>query len=161
MVFFMTRDANLGDLDFIQTLSENAFADRGSYGRIIRYLVQRGLNKPTYNKTVVEAIIDDSQQLGFGIIEFRAERESYIPAIAVNPESYRSGIGRRLLTRLVELSRERDDSRVTLHVARDSPAHDMFAKFGFKQLPGGGFKYPTGVEAIKMSLDLELPPLLL
>ena len=149
----MIRDANLGDLDFIQTLSENAFADRGSYGPTICNLVQFGLDNPT-TKTVVEAMIDDSQQLGFGIIQFQGNKESYIPAIAVIPDSYRRGIGGRLLTRLVELSREHGDKKVTLYVAPDSPAHGMFTQFGFTQVAGGGFTYPTGVTAIKMSFAL-------
>ncbi len=153
MVFFMTRDANLGDLDFIQTLSENAFADRGSYGLIIRNIVQCGLNDTITYKTVVEAVIDDSQQLGFGIIQFPGNGESYIPAIAVIPDSYRRGIGGRLLTRLVELSREHGDKKVTLHVDPKSPAHGMFTQFGFTQVPGG-FAYPAGVMAIKMSFAL-------
>ena len=149
----MIRDANLGDLDFIQTLSENAFADRGSYGPTIRTIVQSGLDDKK-TKTVVEEMIDDSQQLGFGIIQFPGNGESYIPAIAVIPDSYRRGIGRRLLTRLVELSREHGDKKVTLHVAPDSPAHGMFTQFGFTQVPGGGFTYPAGVMAIKMSFAL-------
>lgn len=149
----MTRDANRGDLDFIQTLSGNAFADRGPYGPIIRNIVQCGLNDTTTYKTVVEAMIDDSQQLGFGIIQFLGNGESYIPAIAVIPDSYRRGLGRRLLTRLVELSREHGDKKVTLHVDPISPAHGMFTHFGFEQVPGG-FPYPAGVMAIKMSFAL-------
>ncbi len=151
----MTRDANRGDLDFIQTLSGNAFADRGHYGPIIRNIVQCGLDDTT-TKTVVEAVIDDSQQLGFGIIQFPqfpGNGESYIPAIAVIPDSYRRGIGRRLLTHLVELSREHGDMKVTLHVDPISPAHGMFTQFGFTQVPGG-FAYPAGVMAIKMSFAL-------
>ena len=40
------------------------------------------------------------------------------------------------------------------NVAPDSPAHGMFTQFGFTQVPGGGFTYPAGVMAIKMSFAL-------
>lgn len=152
---FITRDANEGDLDFIETLSQNAFADRGSYGPIIRNIVQCGLNDTKTYKTVVAERIDDSQQLGFGVIQLKESKvkESYIPAIAVIPVFYRGGIGRRLLKRLVELSQEHGDMKVTLHVDPNSPAHGMFTQFGFAQVPGG-FQYPAGVLAISMRLDL-------
>jgi ribosomal-protein-alanine N-acetyltransferase len=83
--------------------------------------------------------------------------EAHIVAIATHPEYRRRGIGERLLSRALELAREREARAVTLEVrVSNLPAQRLYEKFGFRRV-GVRRRYytDTGEDAIIMTT----PPL--
>jgi ribosomal-protein-alanine N-acetyltransferase len=82
-----------------------------------------------------------------------------VMTIGVDPAVQRHGVGRQLLTALIERSRKVKAEAVLLEVRVDnSPAIEMYRDFGFEVL-GVRKRYyqPEDVDAYTMRLDLAVP----
>lgn len=73
----------------------------------------------------------DGELIGYGGMMF-VDGEAHITNIAVDPRQHRKGIGRHLLTHLVETAIERSCSSMTLEVrVGNTAAIEMYRRFGF------------------------------
>ncbi len=80
--------------------------------------------------------------------------EFHITNIAVEPEYQQQGFGRRLLHRLLATARERGMRRATLEVrANNTPAQNLYKKFGFRPVGIRKRYYDDGEDALIMWLD--------
>ncbi len=60
--------------------------------------------------------------------------EAHISTLAVHPDRRRRGLGRRLLSHLIDISLERHIARVTLEVREaNSAARALYGEFGFQE----------------------------
>jgi ribosomal-protein-alanine N-acetyltransferase len=82
--------------------------------------------------------------------------EAFVQTIAVRRERQRSGIGRALLTELLEEAGRRGERHVMLEVrANDERAQRMYARAGFEPIGRRPRYYqPSGVDAVVMRAEL-------
>ena len=98
------------------------------------------------------------QVLGYGGMQVVLD-EGYITNIACDPAQRRKGVGRRILTALVDEAKRRELSFLTLEVRRSNlPAQGLYASFGFEQTGVRPRYYEKPTEdALLMTLWLKPP----
>ena len=75
--------------------------------------------------------VDETNMLGLGMLGVRDDR-SWITRLGVLPSGRRRGVGNAIMNALVQKSSERGIDAIWLEViAGNTPAHNMFRKFGF------------------------------
>jgi ribosomal protein S18 acetylase RimI-like enzyme len=130
------RPMQADDYDFVVTLSSDVF---GAYTWDPVASTLGMLDEPDAAAAVAEL---DREPLGFVIVQFeRFKRDmgpwkrpvlAHLDAIAVRPELFGRGIGRRLLTHAEELARLRGAVSLSLLTARNNTrARTLFASSGF------------------------------
>lgn len=94
--------------------------------------------------------------LGYGGIWYDGA-DAEIMTIGVAKKAQRAGIGRALLTALIDAAVQQGARRMLLEVRVDNePAKQMYQRFGFKPMGLRRHYYqPEDVDALTMSLDLE------
>lgn len=83
---------------------------------------------------------------------------SDVQTIAINPEFQGQGLGRKLLTLLVETAKQRNALDVMLEVRFDNPtAISLYKSMGFITIHRRVGYYKGGVDALIMRLQLDAP----
>ena len=83
---------------------------------------------------------------------------SDVQTIAINPEFQGQGLGRKLLTLLVETAKQRNALDVMLEVRFDNPtAISLYESMGFITIHRRVGYYKGGVDALIMRLQLDAP----
>jgi ribosomal-protein-alanine N-acetyltransferase len=87
-----------------------------------------------------------------GLLAPRGAKEGDIQTIAVAPEARRRGLGRVLMTSLLNEARRRGAREIFLEVRADNPgAEALYASLGFERLGvRPGYYQPDNVDAIVM-----------
>jgi ribosomal-protein-alanine N-acetyltransferase len=87
-----------------------------------------------------------------GLLAPRGAKEGDIQTIAVAPEARRRGLGRVLMTSLLNEARRRGAREIFLEVRADNPgAEELYASLGFERLGvRPGYYQPDNVDAIVM-----------
>ncbi|MDQ1681404.1 MAG: [ribosomal protein S18]-alanine N-acetyltransferase [Frankiaceae bacterium] len=82
--------------------------------------------------------------------------EAFVQTIAVRRDRQRAGLGRELLTALLDEARRRGERHVMLEVrATDERAQRMYARAGFEAIGRRAAYYqPSGVDAVVMRAEL-------
>jgi ribosomal-protein-alanine N-acetyltransferase len=82
--------------------------------------------------------------------------EAFVQTIAVRRDRQHAGLGRELLTELLDEARRRGERHVLLEVrATDERAQRMYARAGFEPIGRRAAYYqPSGVDAIVMRAEL-------
>lgn len=81
--------------------------------------------------------------VGFAAVEPRADGESELDALFVDPTKQRRGIGRSLLERCVEFARAQGSG--ALHVVGNPHAQDFYIACGFKVIGTTETRFGTGL----------------
>ncbi|CAD6004283.1 ribosomal protein S18-alanine N-acetyltransferase [Agreia sp. COWG] len=149
---FELRRADLGDLDSIMALEQSSFPADAWTSDAMRsdlesphcyYLVARE----------VDARESHGQIVGYaGLLAPAGAHEGDIQTIAVAPDVRRRGLGRVLMTSLMNEARRRGLREVFLEVRADNPhAEALYASLGFERLGvRTGYYQPDNVDAIVM-----------
>ena len=135
------------DVEAVRAIDEISFPSAWSVGSYLRDL--RNSNSYYIVARLTGRII------GYGGM-WVVEDEAHISTLAVHPDRRRHGLGRRLLSHLMEAARGRGVKRVTLEVrAPNSAARRLYESFGF-QIVGLIPRYygDTGEDAIVMHRHL-------
>jgi ribosomal-protein-alanine N-acetyltransferase len=87
-----------------------------------------------------------------GLLAPRGAKEGDIQTIAVAPEARRAGLGRVLMTALLNEARRRGAHEVFLEVRADNPhAEALYASLGFERIGvRPGYYQPDNIDAIVM-----------
>ncbi|KJC65160.1 ribosomal protein S18-alanine N-acetyltransferase [Agreia bicolorata] len=87
-----------------------------------------------------------------GLLAPRGAKEGDIQTIAVAPEARRKGLGRVLMTSLMNEARRRGSREIFLEVRADNPgAEALYSSLGFERLGvRPGYYQPDNVDAIVM-----------
>ncbi|GAB2781039.1 ribosomal protein S18-alanine N-acetyltransferase [Halomonas shantousis] len=105
-----------------------------------------------------QAVTGDAGLAGFAVLHW-LPFEAELQAITVSPDSRRQGVGRHLLTKLIELAMQRGSERLLLEVRQsNAPALKLYETAGF-QVDGhrrGYYSHADGSreDAVLMSRDL-------
>jgi ribosomal-protein-alanine N-acetyltransferase len=98
---------------------------------------------------------DDGELVGWaGLAAWNGE--AFVQTIAVRRDRQRAGLGRELLTDLLDEARRRGERQVLLEVrATDERAQRMYARAGFEAIGRRAAYYqPSGVDAVVMRAEL-------
>ena len=137
------RPATDGDLNFVRGLSNQAFSVFGDYDEMVPHWIS--------NPECVSAVYvkDGSRPMGFVVLSLAIGE---ILAIAVIPESQRSGIGSALLYYMEFLAIQRGLKMLLLHTAEENEAAQaFFGQAGFEVIGDQDNYYPKGQTALVMS----------
>lgn len=149
------RPLTPGDETFIRALSRRVFA---TYSRNPARLVGSMIEEENAETVVAEL---GGEAVGFAVIAFeelgrdfgpwRRPRVARLNAIAVHPEVYGRGIGRRLLKRAEDLARARGAVSLTLNTAvTNRRALRLFEPAGFLGVVTLPNNYARGQSAVAM-----------
>ncbi len=106
-----------------------------------------------------DALGGDPIVVGYaGLLAPRGSGDGDIQTIAVLPEFRSSGLGRRLMTALLDEAEARNATRVFLEVRADNPhAISLYASLGFDEIAvRPGYYQPEGVDAVIMKKGADL-----
>lgn len=146
------RRAGVDDLDAIMQIETSVFTTDAWTSDAMRadlasphcyYLVALGADDPPDGSTIA----------GYaGLLAPRGAKEGDIQTIAVAPEARRKGLGRVLMTSLMNEARRRGAREIFLEVRADNPtAEALYASLGFERLGvRPGYYQPDNVDAIVM-----------
>jgi len=137
------RPATDADLNFVRGLSNKVFSVFGDYDEMVPHWIS--------NPECVSAVYikDGTRPLGFVVLSLAIGE---ILAIAVTPESQRSGIGSALLHYMEFMAIHRGLKMLTLHTAQENEAAQaFFGKAGFEVIGDQENYYPKGQTALVMS----------
>jgi len=81
--------------------------------------------------------------VGFAAVEPRADGESELDALFVDPEMQRHGIGRSLLSHCAEFARAQGSG--AMHVVGNPHAEDFYIACGFKLIGTTETRFGTGL----------------
>ncbi len=142
------REGRPDDAPFVIGLGATAFDRFGDYGPIMREF----LASPDVASFIAEAA---GERVGFVLVEAPPTRPWFkdLVAIAVDSEHRRTGVGRRLLSRVIaSLEERRDAALLVLTVADDNdPAITLFRGLGFEMIPGVLGRYAGGQTSRRMA----------
>jgi len=81
---------------------------------------------------------------------WKIQDEAHLVTFAIHPSSRRKGLGKTLLTHILEDARKRKIKKVTLEVRRSNrPAQNLYEQFGFKKIAiRPHYYHDTGEDAI-------------
>jgi [ribosomal protein S18]-alanine N-acetyltransferase len=104
----------------------------------------------------VVALDERNQVDGYGGLAVSGPDEAWVQNIAVRRNAQRGGIGRALLTALLDQARSSGVSAVLLEVAVDNgPAQTLYEAYGFVGVGvRKGYYQPTNTDALVMRLEL-------
>lgn len=148
------RDALTPDVEFIRTLSQEAFGQYGPYETLLPEWFLAGI-------TLTYVAVQDKAPVGFGMLGIidrdpSSIRESELLAIAVAPTAQRRGIGTRLMRKMRNAAHARHVENIILHTAMDNlPARKLFEKFGFVGVGHKAGFYPNGQDAMMMAAPVD------
>jgi len=95
-----------------------------------------------------------------GLLAPRGGGQADIQTIAVADEARRRGLGRELMTTLIDAATERGATEIFLEVRADNPgAQELYRSLGFEQIAVRPRYYqPDGIDALIMRLTLAGAP---
>ena len=95
-----------------------------------------------------------------GLLAPRGGGQADIQTIAVADDARRRGLGRELMTTLIDAATERGATEIFLEVRADNPgAQELYHSLGFEQIAVRPRYYqPDGIDALIMRLALESAP---
>lgn len=137
------RPMTVGDVDEVMKLERELFpADAWTEGMLRDELAQ-----PDRHYLVAEDA--DGSLVGYAGLR-AVPPEGDVQTMAVAPDRWGQGIGRALLTALLEEARRRGVSAVFLEVRSDNPrAQELYRRFGFEEI-GMRPDYYAGADAVVM-----------
>jgi ribosomal-protein-alanine N-acetyltransferase len=151
-VTWQLRRAGVADLDAIMAIETSVFTTDAWTSDAMRADL---LSEHCYYLVAVPA--DGAPLSGdiagyAGLLAPRGAKEGDIQTIAVAPEARRRGLGRVLMTSLLNEARRRGAREVFLEVRADNPnAEALYASLGFERLGvRPGYYQPDNVDAIVM-----------
>lgn len=118
-----------GDLDGVMQVMGSAFGDR--YGEAWTRSQCAGILPMTGVKLVL-ARGESGEVLGFALYRTVVD-DAELLLLAVAPGAQRKGIGRRLLDRFIDESRQQGAARIHLEVRDGNPAVKLYESAGFAQ----------------------------
>ncbi|MCA9666721.1 MAG: ribosomal protein S18-alanine N-acetyltransferase [Myxococcales bacterium] len=138
----MVRRARLEDAEVIAAIEASAFGD----GAWTAAQIAAELASSKCEGWVTE---------GGYLLSWRVAGERELVRVAVDPSSRRRGLGRALVTALLDAARQANDSCVHLEVAAtNAAARALYATTGFVEVGRRGGYYRDGDDAILMRCDL-------
>ncbi|MCS5499236.1 ribosomal protein S18-alanine N-acetyltransferase [Cnuibacter physcomitrellae] len=145
------RAATLDDLDDVMALETSTFTtDAWSRESMAAEL-------SSAHCRYVVAVDDDGAFAGYGgVLVPAGSKDADIQTIAVAPERRGTGLGRRLMERLLAEAVDRGAREVFLEVRADNPvAQALYLSLGFEQIAVRPRYYqPDGVDALVMRASL-------
>jgi ribosomal-protein-alanine N-acetyltransferase len=116
----------------------------------------------TYECVVIDDVADESVRRGapiaYGIVSIAGpadDREAEVHDLGVAVEHQRRGLGRRMLTELIERARRREAREVFLDVrVGNEPALALYRAFGFTEIGQRAGYYGAGVDAAVLRRSL-------
>jgi ribosomal protein S18 acetylase RimI-like enzyme len=149
------RPARADDADFMATLSGRVFA---AYSRDPETAVLRMASERGADVFIAEA---EGEPVGFGVLEstryegdfgpFHRPAVARLEAIAVRPDLFGRGVGKRLLAHAEALARERGAVSLSLLTAENNArARRLFGRHGFQALVVIEGAYARGQRGIAM-----------
>ncbi|WP_395246055.1 ribosomal protein S18-alanine N-acetyltransferase [Agromyces sp. MMS24-K17] len=150
----MLRRASIDDLDAIMVLERSTFTDDAWPEDAMR---RELLGEHGFYLVVVDDG-DPAAVLGYaGLLAAAGGGQGDIQTIAVDPGRRGHGVGRALMTTLIDEARRRGADEVFLEVRADNPvARGLYASLGFLEIGVRRRYYRGGIDAIHMKLDV--PP---
>lgn len=98
---------------------------------------------------------DESKILGFVLYQL-LEDEIEIHSIAVDPDSRRRGVSRKMFNFILDEAREKGIKQIFLQVRRSNEsARSLYKKFGFRIIGTRPNHYEDGEDALVMKLEIE------
>lgn len=153
------RRAGIEDLDAIMQIETSVFTTDAWTSDAMR----ADLSSPHCYYLVARAADDSpgtARIAGYaGLLAPRGAKECDIQTIAVAPEARRSGLGRVLMTSLMNEARRRGAREIFLEVRADNPgAEALYSSLGFERLGvRPGYYQPDNVDAIVMRAGIPEP----
>lgn len=147
------RRADAGDLESIMRLETSIFgSDAWSSGTMRDELA----NANTWYLVAFRPETPESIEAYAGLLSPRGAKEADIQTIAVAEGARRGGLGRTLVTSLVNEARKRGATEVFLEVRADNPgAQALYRSLGFEGIAvRENYYQPDGVDAIVMRLTV-------
>ena len=142
------REGRPADAPFVVGLGAVAFARFGAYGPIM----EEFLASPDVVSFIAEAA---GHRIGFALVDLPPAHPGFadLVAIAVDARNRRTGVGRALLSRVIEFREERGEpSLLGLTVADDNAAAlTLFRSRGFETIPGSLGLYAGGQSSHRMA----------
>jgi len=137
------------DLDEVVTIERASFTLPWSRGAFLYEMEQ--------NRVARCWVLKDADRVIAYVCLWEIGDEVHITNIAVHPGSRRRGLGRTLLTSVLDDARHRSLRVVGLEVRpSNQEALGLYDSFGFKVVGRRkGYYYDTGEDALVMELDLE------
>ncbi len=123
-------------LDAIMAVMEQAFDPR--YGEAWnRRQVSSSLVLPNVHFTLIGRteleVPDPDDVIGFALTRHVLDEEEIL-LLAVLPSDRGAGMGKRLLTKVMDKARERSVTRVFLEMRDGNPAEHLYRRFGFEKI---------------------------
>ena len=104
----------------------------------------------------VQVCVRDDRPLGFSAIEMRPDGDADLDALFVEPDLWRSGIGRLLVSSVA--ARARAHGAGTLHVIGNPHAERFYSRIGFELRGSRKLEFGTGlVMTLSLSPDADQP----
>jgi ribosomal-protein-alanine acetyltransferase len=144
------RPAGLSDLPAIMVIERTSFPTDAWSEDAMAATLQAG-------DSVAFAAEEDDRLVGYAaVLTPQGAADADVLTIAVDRSVRRSGVGRALLTRLLEAAAQRGARRVFLEVRDDNPAAQaLYESEGFAAIARRPRYYqPDGIDAIVMRLEL-------
>ena len=114
------------DLDSVHAIERTCFSTPWS-----RNTFANLLKRPDAELWVAEA---EDRVLGYAVVWYMAD-EAELGNLAVEPDSRRRGLGRRLLERAIQAARRREAKRIFLEVrASNEAAQRLYERRGFRAM---------------------------
>ena len=145
--------AKPADVDYVRTLSKRVFHQYGPYEEMVTRWFESGA-------TESHLALTQNRPAGFVMLG-SLERQFYLPvvsevlAIAVEPASWKCGIGHLLMKELQKRAVQLEVETLVLHTATENiPGQRLFSKCGFVPCQIKKAFYPAGQDALMMFKDL-------
>jgi ribosomal-protein-alanine acetyltransferase len=147
----MTRRATPADLDAIMALETSVFTTDAWSADAMRSELSNTHGLYLVVEDAAGAVVAYA-----GLLAPRGSGQADIQTIAVVESARRSGIGRALMTSLVDEARAREAEHLFLEVRADNPAaQTLYRDLGFEQIAvRPGYYQPGNVDALVMRMTL-------
>ena len=149
------RKAHSGDVEAIERIEHRCFGREERFHR--RQIAALAANP---RAIVLIAQDDSSKHLGWGAALVRRHRgarggpatcSGRIYSVAVDPDGRGMGVGKKLMTEMLDWLRDRGATRVYLEVRTDNVAAiALYRKLGFAEIGWIDHYYATGLHALRM-----------
>jgi ribosomal-protein-alanine acetyltransferase len=152
-VSWQLRRAGLDDLDAIMRIEQAVFESDAWSASTMR----AELSDRHGYYIVAFPVGDDATIVGYaGLHSAKRDPQADVQTIAVAEPARRGGLGRALMTRLIDEARSRGAETVFLEVRADNPgAQQLYTSLGFEEIAVRQAYYqPDGVDALVMRLTI-------